>query len=32
MEVLAVFLAAQVQREEGPLGIAAQRAAEGLLA
>lgn len=31
-EVLAVFLAAEVQREEGPLGVAAQRAAEGLFA
>lgn len=30
VEVLAVFLAAEVQREEGPLSIAAQRTAERL--
>ncbi len=31
VEVLAVFLAAEVQREEGPLSVAAQRTAERLL-
>ena len=30
VEVLAVFLAAEVQREEGPFSVAAQRTAEGL--
>lgn len=32
MQVLAVGLAAEVQGEEGPFGVAAQGAAEGLLA
>lgn len=31
VEVLAVFLAAEVQREEGPFSVAAQRTAERLL-